>query len=184
MSDDTRRDGPTHADRPGVGGWRDLPPGYDPFTPRGATGAETERGLQVKGWPLWATVLLTSLAGAALIWVAVAVVLPGLLDSGDEARDIAAEDGARRIEFEIKSWPLGSAGGRYPAETEVGSDDAVGRAMERDGLSWPDNPYTGEPMKRGSDEGDFSYELARDGGDYTFIVHLSGGKQLVIRGDR
>jgi hypothetical protein len=169
-----------------VGRWRELPPGYDPFAPRGEAGGARGGGLTggvSRGRPLWLTIALVVLAtvvvGAVVIWV----VSSALTGDKAVARDAAVEAGGRRIAFEIKAWPLGASGGGYPAESEVAVDGAVGAALTHDGLEWPTNPFSGEPMQQGTGAGDFTYKVTRDGGDFTLTVYLSDGPPLVLSGD-
>jgi hypothetical protein len=174
------------AGTPGVGHWRELPPDYDPFAPRGEATGGRGGGLSSgvrHGLPLWLTIALVALGMAAVGAVLIGVVGSALTGDKAVARDAAVEAGGRRIAFEIKAWPLGAMGGGYPAESEVAVDGAVGVALARDGLEWPTNPFTGEPMRQGTDAGDFTYQVASDGGDFTLTVYLSDDRHLVLSGD-
>jgi hypothetical protein len=71
-------------------------------------------------------------------------------------------------------------GGRSPAPDQMAFDAGVGRQA---GVSWwPHNPWTHEPMRQGSDWGDFTYKVDAGSGVFSIIVHYSRGNTRTFRG--
>ena len=163
------------------------PPGYDPSQggayPYGPPqpgqhpyGPPPER----KGFPAWAIVLIVAAVLIPVMGILTAIAIPMFVMQNEKAKDSSVKEGGHMILIGIESWAV-DHGDVYPAAAEVTFDGAVGVAMAREGNDWPTNPWTGGPMEPGTSRGDYRYEPAPDGSDYTLIVHLSGGETWTIR---
>lgn len=84
----------------------------------------------------------------------------------DLAKDVAAKAGVVAIETGIKA-AIAADGAAPPAADVATLGDVVS--------PWPDNPWTMEPMKPGSEMGDYMYRNL-GGVSYSLIGHLSGGE--------
>lgn len=84
----------------------------------------------------------------------------------DLAKDVAAKAGIVAIETGIKA-AIATDGAAPPAADAATLGDVVS--------PWPDNPWTMEPMRPGSEVGDYTYRNL-GGLSYSLIGHLSGGE--------
>jgi hypothetical protein len=86
--------------------------------------------------------------------------------------------GVRALQTAVVAWSV-EHGNRYPpaAELQPGHDTALGAAYLP---TWPQNPYTHEPMRIGTDPGDFSYWVSADGLSYRLAGHVKGHPDFVI----
>jgi hypothetical protein len=84
----------------------------------------------------------------------------------DLAKDVAAKAGVVAIETGIKAAI--ATDGAAPAAVDAAT---LGDVVS----SWPDNPWTMEPMKPGTETGDYTYRNL-GGVSYSLIGHLSGGE--------
>jgi hypothetical protein len=169
--------------QPAIGRWRDLPPGHDPFALKSGTGDQRAGGLAMKsgGLPAWAIIAIAVIACTVVAGLLFAVAIPALTGSDTAAKDTTVKAGGNQLVLEIGSWPLGDGASRYPDVDEVAKDGAVGAALARDGIGWPENPFTGEPMKPGTGKGDYTYTTTSNGDDYTLTVYLSDGRPYVLK---
>jgi len=84
----------------------------------------------------------------------------------DLAKDVAAKAGIMAVETGIKA-AIATNGAAPPAADAATLGSVVN--------PWPDNPWTLEPMKPGTEVGDYTYR--RLGGlSYSLVGHLSGGE--------
>lgn len=86
----------------------------------------------------------------------------------DLGKDVAAKAGVVAIETGIKA-AIASNGAAPPVADAATLGDVVS--------PWPDNPWTMEPMKPGSEMGDYTYRNL-GGVSYALISHLSGGEYI------
>jgi len=90
------------------------------------------------------------------------------------ARDQAAELGARVIKGYVEQYGM-LYNGVAPAAKDVSATGAVGQMFPY----WPTNPFTGQPMAAGFQQGDFSYSPGVDGASYSLWVMRSSGQVLL-----
>ncbi len=83
----------------------------------------------------------------------------------DIAKDQAAKSELVNIKMAIQSYV--ATNGQLPPAADQGT---LGSYMS----PWPENPWTKQPMKPGSGEGDYTYTPA-GGTSFTLTVHLSDG---------
>ncbi len=159
-----------------------------PVVPTGAeTGAPSDAAPPAGARPPANIVMITALAVIAIVAV-IGVILVANRHSGPgktptsgaqhlftmqlSAQDSAVEDGIRTIHEGIYKWSIDN-GNKFPPETEVRPDGAIGQYV----ANWPTNPYTGQPMASGSGPGDFTYTPPGvDGTGYSLTGHLSNGR--------
>jgi hypothetical protein len=84
----------------------------------------------------------------------------------DLAKDVAAKAGIMAIETGIKAAI--AANGVAPTTADAAT---LGSVVS----PWPNNPWTMEPMKSGTEIGDYTYRNL-GGVSYSLIAHLSGGE--------
>lgn len=153
------------------------PPAYGP--PAGQPGyagqapaAPSRRPLA--GLPTWAlvTIVVAAVAAVALA-VAFVVVLPRYYDQRSQSRATAVESGVRAIQVGIRSFAVAN-GDSYPTPgtvTQYGLQSYVG--------TWPENPYTGVPMKQGTGPGDFQYTVSPGFKSFSLTGYGEKGEVLV-----
>jgi hypothetical protein len=77
-------------------------------------------------------------------------------------------------------------GGTPPAPAAMIPGSSFGRFVVKQGEYgshiWPLNPFTGKPMRAGTDPGDFTYSSS--GSSFKLIAHLSGGQNYVAQRPR
>ena len=156
-------------------------PGGVTRTAAAGPGAPTAR----RGVPVWVIVVSAVVAGALILAVGAAVLVPALLSRTTQsfANDMLVRIGTHTIQTGIESYAA-EHGGKFPDPGEV---NAVG--LSRYISSWPQNPYSDVPMADGGGEGNFRYDRSGDGGAYRLIgygrdgktvIQLSGGTQTTV----
>jgi hypothetical protein len=80
--------------------------------------------------------------------------------------------GAHQIQVAVQSWALDQ--GHFPKAAAV-TESGVWQAAGMDG-SWPDNPWTGQPMAEGSAPGDFTYTVSANGKHAKLVLHGETGQ--------
>lgn len=88
--------------------------------------------------------------------------------------DAAVVRNLGNIEIEIRAWAA-DHDNTLPECDEVNAEMYPPQAFD-----WPDNPYTGQPMKQGADPGDFTFS----GGGTSFCLKGFGGDGQVVVVDR
>jgi hypothetical protein len=83
-----------------------------------------------------------------------------------------AQLGAHQIQVAVQSWALDH--GRFPKAAAV-TGSGVWQAAGMDG-TWPQNPWTGQPMAEGSEPGDFTYTATANGKRAKLVLHGEAGQ--------
>jgi hypothetical protein len=129
-----------------------------------------------KRLPGWAVAVLV-LAGLVLVGgIIAAIAIPMLLLQSDRADESAVREGVLTIQIGIRAWAV-DHGDVYPG-AELIDQAHMGRYVP----DWPQNPYTGGPMSRGTTAGDFWYEVTPDGSDYRLTGFGQGGREIMSVG--
>jgi len=92
-----------------------------------------------------------------------------------EAQDSAVKEGVHSLQIGVQSWAV-DHNDLYPPVTEMTPDGEVGSMIDK----WPTNPYTGEPMKLGTEPGDFTYTTPADRMTFTLSGHLGDGTDFTV----
>jgi hypothetical protein len=100
---------------------------------------------------------------------------PGADPSPTASPDDQVRSAITLLQLGVLTW-ASENGGLFPPVFEVASDGAVGPHVD----PWPANPFTGEPMRPGSAEGDFAYEQLEAGRAYRLTGFLSEGGTVVV----
>ncbi len=125
--------------------------------------------------PAWALVLIV-LCAIVLVVAAVLVVhdrLAGANERNVSPIDSAVKDGVLVIQAGVQAWSEAHAGA-YPEPSVVTQQGLATYVSE-----WPANPFSDEPMKQGTQSGDFSYTVAPDGASYQLVGYGDGRKQVI-----
>jgi len=174
--------------QPAPGQWQPAPPGYDPYAQGGYPQGPYPPGAypqgpypygpppKGKGFPVWAIILIVGVVFVFFSGMLAAIAIPMFLNQRDKANDSSAKEGGHSIQVGIQSWAVDN-NDVYPEPGAVTPDGPVGTYVDH----WPTNPWTDEPMRQGTAEGDFTYKVTADRTDYTLIVHLTDGTPFVIR---
>ena len=86
--------------------------------------------------------------------------------------DAAVGYGIAQIEQGLAMWK-GGGGKKYPPPKEVTPSGLLGQMIR-----WPNNLFTGEPMRPGQDRGDYAYKQVAGGKEYSLVGHLSDGSTI------
>ena len=111
-----------------------------------------------------------------IIGILAAIAIPMFLNQRDKARDSAVKGGTHNIELGVAGWAVDHSDA-YPAAVP----DAT--ALETYVDNWPKNPWTNDPMKDGTGQGDYTYTPLPDGGPFSgfsLAGHMSGGKDFQV----
>ncbi len=75
-----------------------------------------------------------------------------------------------KLQVGVITWSTNNSN-LYPPASEVTEQGGVAQYVS----PWPTNPYTGQPMKPGTQPGDFVYEQLNGGQTYRITGHLANG---------
>jgi len=109
-----------------------------------------------------------------IIGILAAIAIPMFLNQRDKAKDATTKGGVHNIELGTASYGIDHAD-TYPA---TGTVNGTSLASYVD--NWPQNPWTGNPMKDGTGQGDYTYTLLTPG-SFTIVGHLSGGQGFTVK---
>jgi len=107
-----------------------------------------------------------------IIGILAAIAIPMFLNQRDKAKDAAVKEGVHAIQIGIQTAAV-DADDVYPAAAAI-APNVVGASLDQ----WPDNPWSGDPMKQGTTKGDYTYTPLPAGGPftaYTLAGHLKTG---------
>lgn len=110
-----------------------------------------------------------------IIGILAAIAIPMFLNQRDKAKESAVKEGVHSIQIGVQSYAVDN-NDLYPAEAAVDTGGAVGAMVD----PWPNNPWTGDPMADGTDQGDFNYTVAGDSTTFTLEGHGKGGNNAII----
>jgi len=89
--------------------------------------------------------------------------------------DQQVQNGIVAIQVGVLSWAQAN-GNVYPAVGEVTQSGGVAQYVS----PWPTNPFTGQPMAVGDQEGDYTYEQLNGGQGYKLVAHLADGLPFTL----
>jgi len=89
--------------------------------------------------------------------------------------DGQVQNGIVAIQVGVLNWAQAN-GNLYPPVGEVTQSGGVAQYVS----PWPTNPFTGQPMAPGDQEGDYTYEQLNGGQGYKIIGHLTDGLPFTV----
>jgi hypothetical protein len=89
------------------------------------------------------------------------------------ARETGVKEGVHALQVGIQAWAV-DHGDRYPRQAAVRADGAIASYVD----TWPENPYTGEPMAPGKGPGDYTYTKVRGG--FRLTGHVDRGRDYTV----
>jgi prepilin-type N-terminal cleavage/methylation domain-containing protein len=107
-----------------------------------------------------------------IIGILAAIAIPMFLNQREKAKDSSVKEGTHSVQVGIQSYAV-DHDDDYPATATVVAD--ITPSMD----TWPDNPYTNNPMVNGAADGDFAY--VNTGTDYTLEGNVKNGS-FIVRG--
>jgi len=84
-------------------------------------------------------------------------------------------DGIVKLQTGVITWATNN-NNLYPAPADVSQTGAVAAYVN----PWPTNPYTGQPMKPGTQPGDYTYEQLDGGAGYKLTGFISNGLAYTV----
>jgi hypothetical protein len=128
-----------------------------------------------KRLPTWALVLIA--LGALALAVAVVLVVHAQLVSVNERNvgplNSAVGEKVLAIQAGVQAWAA-EHGGTYPDPSLVTQEGLAAYVSD-----WPTNGFSDEPMKQGTQSGDFSYTVAPDGASYQLVGYGDERKEVI-----
>jgi prepilin-type N-terminal cleavage/methylation domain-containing protein len=123
-----------------------------------------------------------------VIGILAAIAIPLYIGQRAKAKDAAVKEGVHAIQVGVVSWAADHEDA-YPADSDVTSLKWNGQPSDFSAYvkPWPDNPFTGDPMRGSWSIGDYTYHCPIRSGDrayylgmpgYALFGHLSGGKDF------
>jgi hypothetical protein len=79
-------------------------------------------------------------------------------------------NGIVKLQTGVTTWATNN-NNLYPTPTDVSQAGGVAAYVD----PWPTNPYTGQPMKPGTQPGDYTYEQLSGGAGYKLTGYISNG---------
>jgi hypothetical protein len=98
--------------------------------------------------------------------------------TAEHARVNKLKEGIHSLQIAIQSWFVDN-GDKFPPVSIVTADGLKYYFPDGD-TPWPDNPWTGEPMKPGTDRGDYTYTQLSGGAHYRLAGHISATRDYVV----
>jgi hypothetical protein len=99
---------------------------------------------------------------------------PSVSPTPSPSTSISAEqqviNGVTKLQVGVITWSTNNSN-LYPTAAEVSQQGGVAQYA----IPWPTNPYTGQPMKPGTQPGDFVYQQLSGGQAYSITGHLANG---------
>lgn len=95
--------------------------------------------------------------------------------SADVEKDQRVIEGIGRLQAGITEW-ASDHGGLYPPVAEVAPTAGLATYVD----PWPENPFSGQPMRSGTLPGDYVYEQLDGGRGYRLTGFLSGGRTYAV----
>lgn len=100
-------------------------------------------------------------------------------DPAAEHADVnALKAGIHSLQVAIQCWSVDN-GDEFPPASVVTQEGLKVYFPDGD-TPWPDNPWTGAPMKPGVDRGDYTYTQLRGGTSYRLAGHSSATQDFVV----
>ena len=84
-------------------------------------------------------------------------------------------DGIVKLQTGVITWATNN-NDLYPAPADVAQTGAVAAYVD----PWPTNPYSGQPMKPGTQPGDYTYEQLNGGAGYKLTGFISNGLSYTV----
>ena len=95
---------------------------------------------------------------------------PSLSASPTGGADQQVIDAIDKLEVGVITWSTNN-NNLYPTPTDVSETGGIATYVD----PWPSNPYTGQPMKPGTQPGDYTYEQLNGGAGYKLTGYISNG---------
>jgi hypothetical protein len=92
-----------------------------------------------------------------------------------QAQESAVEEGIHNLQIGVQSWMV-DHNDRTPPLAVVRPNGGLQSYLD----VWPTNPYSGKPMRPGTDPGQYTYERIDTGRDYRLTGHLEGGGDFTV----
>jgi len=84
-------------------------------------------------------------------------------------------DAITKLQTGVITWATNN-NNLYPTPTDVTQTGGVATYVD----PWPTNPYTGQPMKPGTQPGDYTYEQLNGGAGYKLTGYISNGLTFTV----
>jgi hypothetical protein len=84
-------------------------------------------------------------------------------------------DAIGKLQVGVITWATNN-NNLYPTPAEVSEGSGVASYVD----PWPTNPYTGQPMKPGTQPGDYTYEQLNGGAGYKLTGYISNGLTYTV----
>lgn len=84
-------------------------------------------------------------------------------------------DAIVKLQTGVTTWATNN-NNLYPAPADVGEAGGVASYVD----PWPTNPYTGQPLKPGTQPGDYTYEQLSGGAGYKLTGYISNGLTYTV----
>jgi predicted amidohydrolase YtcJ len=91
------------------------------------------------------------------------------------AQVVKVKEGIHAIQVGIQTWAVENAD-KFPPVSEVTQAGGVGKVVD----GWPTDPFTGAPMKQGTDPGDYTYTRLKNGAGYRLAGHLGPLPDFIV----
>jgi hypothetical protein len=84
-------------------------------------------------------------------------------------------DAVDKLQVGVITWATNN-NNLYPTPADVSETGGIASYVN----PWPANPYTGQPMKPGTQPGDFTYEQLNGGAGYKLTGYISNGLTYTV----
>jgi predicted amidohydrolase YtcJ len=98
--------------------------------------------------------------------------------AAEHARVNQLKEGIHSLQIAIQSWTVDN-GDKFPPASVV-TEEGLKIFFPDGDTPWPDNAWTGEPMKPGAGRGDFTYTRLSGGAHYRLTGHVSATQDYVV----
>jgi len=98
--------------------------------------------------------------------------------AAEHARVNKLKEAIHSLQIAIQTWSVDN-GDKFPPASVV-NEEGLKIYFPAGDTPWPSNPWTGKPMKPGTERGDYTYSQLDGGAHYRLAGHISATQDFIV----